>query len=126
MKLTKPANSTVFRMNQKENTGVEDKTRPFRDGRRSSSLSGTQAVSLQALKEHNRELVFESRGQALRMLLRARKLDRYTAGQHVMLFWARGLIRIEKMKEGLQPWLFEVPAELRHRRRAPAERTSLN
>jgi hypothetical protein len=98
---------------------VDKETRPFRDGRRSNSLSENQAASLQALKEHSRELVFESRGQALRMLLRARKLDRYTAAQHVMSFWASGLIRIEKMKNrGLQPRLFEVPAETRQGRQA--------
>jgi hypothetical protein len=95
-------------MNQKENAGMVDKEiRPFRDSARGRGLSETQAASLHALKEHSRELVFESRGQALRMLLRARKLDRYTAAQHVMLFWANGLIRIEKKKEDLQPWLLE-------------------
>ena len=105
---------------------VNKESMPFKDGRRSSSLSETQAASLQALKEHSRELVFESRGQVLRMLLRARKLDKYTAGQHVMLFWARGLIAIEKMKDDLQPRLFEVPAEPRRGQQAPAESTNLN
>jgi len=105
---------------------VNKESMPFRGGRRGRRLSETEAASLQALKEHSRELVFESRGQALRMLLRARKLDRYTAGEHVMSFWASGLIRTEKMQKYLQPRLFEVPAEPRHGRQAPAERTSRN
>src|SRR5215468_4459777 len=114
-------------MNQKEHVGVVNKeSMSFRSGRR-SRLSETEMASLQALKEHSRELVFESRGQALRMLLRARKLDRYTAAEHVMLFWANGVIRIEKKKEDLQPWLFELtPAETRSGWQAPAERTNLN
>ena len=112
-------------MNLKEHVGVVNKeTRLFRDGRHSRSLSETEARSLQALKENSRELVFESRGQALRMLMRARRLDRYTASVHVMLFWAKGLIRVEKMKtEDLQPRLFEVPAEPRHGRQAPPRLT---
>jgi len=106
---------------------VDNKITSFRHGSRGRGLSETQAASLQALQEYSRELVFESRGQALRMLLRARKLDRYTAAQHVMSFWARGLIRTEKMKiEDLQPRLFEVPAEPRQGRPAPAKRTNLS
>ena len=106
---------------------VDNKITLFRPGSRGKGLSEAEMASLRVLKEHSRELVFESRGQALRMLLRARKLDKYTAGQHVMLFWAKGLIRVEKMKtEDLQPRLFEVPAEPRHGRQAPAERTNLN
>ena len=99
---------------------VDNKITLFRPGSRGKGLSEAEMASLRVLKEHSRELVFESRGQALRMLLRARKLDRYTATEHVVSFWARGLIRIEKLKiEDLQPRLFEVPPEPRRGRQAP-------
>jgi DNA-binding MarR family transcriptional regulator len=83
-------------------------------------LSETERLSLLALQEHSPKLVFESRSQAARLLRRARELDRYTASEHAMLFWGRGLIKIDrKEKEELQPWLFELaPVETRHGRRA--------
>jgi hypothetical protein len=72
-------------------------------------LSATLRKSLQALQEHSRELVFETRGQAVRSLKRARGLDRYTAHEHVMGLMARGLIRFEKRtQEELQPRLLEI------------------
>jgi predicted DNA-binding transcriptional regulator len=83
-------------------------------------LSETLRASLQALKEHSKELVFETRGQAVRSLIRARDLDRYTAHEHVMGLMARGLIRFEKWTQGeLQPRLLEIiPTEPRQQQRA--------
>lgn len=76
------------------------------------SLSDTLRSSLRVLKEHSRELVFETRGQAMRSLVRARRLDRYTAHEHLMVLTARRLLRCEKLHmENLQPRLEFVPAE---------------
>jgi hypothetical protein len=99
-------------MNQKESH--KDAMTQFTDGSRGRGLSETLKTSLQALREHSRELVFETRGQALRSLMRARRMDRYTAREHVMGLARRGLIRYEKLNmEHLQPRLEFVPAEPR-------------
>ena len=102
-------------MNQKVNVKLVDDIRLLSDSGRSNGLSETLRASLQALKEHSKELVFETRGQAVRSLIRARGLDRYTAHEHVMKLMARGLIRFEKRtQEELQPRLLEiVPAKAR-------------
>jgi DNA-binding MarR family transcriptional regulator len=96
-------------MNQKVNFTLVDDLRLHSDGSRGRGLSETLKASLRALKEHGRELVFETRGQAVRSLMRGRRLDRYTAHKHVMKLIARGLIRFEKRtQEELQPRLLEI------------------
>jgi hypothetical protein len=70
-------------------------------------LSQTLAASLQALKEHSRKLLFESKAQAAGLLIRARNLDRWSANEHVQTLLAKDLIRIEKPKDDLQPRLIE-------------------
>jgi hypothetical protein len=97
-------------MNQKKNH--KDGMTLLGDGGRSNGPSETLKTSLQALREHSKELVFETRSQAVRSLMRARRLDRYTAHEHVMGLARMGLIRYEKLNmEHLQPRLEFAPAE---------------
>ena len=84
------------------------------DNIRSRRLSAPLAASLEALKEHSRELVFESQAQAIRLLMRARNFSRSEAYWVVHQLWAMRLIKFKKPKDDLQARLLEiVPAKPR-------------
>jgi hypothetical protein len=72
-----------------------------------NALSKGVKASLRALQQHSEELVFENQAQAIRLLMRARDLNRTEAYWHVHDIRVAGVIRYEKMREDLQPWLPE-------------------
>ena len=72
-------------------------------------LSETLRSSLWALREHSRQLVFENKPKLCGCWMRARDLVRADATWQVQELRARGLIRVERRKEELQPSLFEAP-----------------
>jgi hypothetical protein len=98
----------------------------YKEDYRDFSLPETVRLSLLALEAHSPKLVFDSRAQAVRLLMRARTLGERSAKEYGEQLLREGLVSIEMPKDDLQPRLLEfVFAEVPQVQQVPPRLTKV-